>query len=808
MAFTLNGSFVEQTGTNTSLAGIEALAGVTLTTLGDLRIYDMGSLHLRIDGNLTINNTDTGFKEILVIGTGGGSSNIDVHVRNGGTLTIGLRASQGVTEFSSSGFFPSIFEKDSLTFGTSSAKATAGQTTLGASGNKGFLVVDTGGSLNWYGCICASGGIGFDGVGNDITAPSTNSTIRIRDGVLDARRVTSRSAVGDQFIYQYSGDFEVEGWTLVSSENTDLGVTLILIEPPVLFKGYKPIMTEAAFSGSTTVPLDAVFEVEDYAGIVGEGNVDGILVASQDQQQNTAVFTFLNSALGSTLNLVATQTYAVNQVMARQLVTATAVDSVGTAITDAVLATENVNDDIFQNVSGATAAQATFTLATQPSNGDQFFIDGKAYTYQSSLTNSDGNIAIGADLSQTQQRTVAAINLSGSAGTDYAASTTLHPTVSAATFSANNSVLTAKAPSDAGNDIKLKRDFTSINNFFDYNKMGVTNPGSDLAQFNVGRLLMTEWNPDGGTTNPPIPTRYNPSGTDDDLWSFYLYSYGFVERSRIDVLLRGIGGTQLEFIVPNDLNITESDRITVDAYSDMRNIDRVYDRAKSFKVDNVGIPSLEQPIVQAAGNIVDFGSLDVILDGDAAQAFDANATTVTLNSVQIPTITRIGATEAVSSGEDDEITINFPGSIQDDDVAILIVGHAQSDENTWNTPSGWTLMTDLQSPAAVSRPGVTVYRRILSGDSGSVTVTNAGSNTSGIVAQMIVYRDVDITGVTPVTTTGASGDPDAGTATVDDGDFMLVVGFMDDGNQSAPTSPSSYTTILDTATTDGAGVGE
>ena len=58
-------------------------------------------------------------------------------------------------------------------------------------------------------------------------------------------------------------------------------------------------------------------------------------------------------------------------------------------------------------------------------------IGGKVYRFQSVLTDIDGNIAIGT-LTATRLNIVAAINATLPSGTQYAASTLQHPTVSAA----------------------------------------------------------------------------------------------------------------------------------------------------------------------------------------------------------------------------------------------------------------------------------------------------------------------------------------------------------------------------------------
>lgn len=62
-------------------------------------------------------------------------------------------------------------------------------------------------------------------------------------------------------------------------------------------------------------------------------------------------------------------------------------------------------------------------------DGETLVIGGKTYTFQSTLTNSDGNVKIGADHQATIANAVAAINLGSGAGTAYAAAMTRNPCV-------------------------------------------------------------------------------------------------------------------------------------------------------------------------------------------------------------------------------------------------------------------------------------------------------------------------------------------------------------------------------------------
>lgn len=78
-------------------------------------------------------------------------------------------------------------------------------------------------------------------------------------------------------------------------------------------------------------------------------------------------------------------------------------------------------------------ATATLTGTVNFANGETVTINGKVYTFESSLTNVDGHVKIAASLALSLVNLLNAINRDGNgvAGTDFAAATTAHTTVTA-----------------------------------------------------------------------------------------------------------------------------------------------------------------------------------------------------------------------------------------------------------------------------------------------------------------------------------------------------------------------------------------
>lgn len=78
-------------------------------------------------------------------------------------------------------------------------------------------------------------------------------------------------------------------------------------------------------------------------------------------------------------------------------------------------------------------------------------VGGKVYTTQTTLTNVNGNVFIGADAAATLQNLYDAINLTGTPGTQYATAMTKNDRVQATAVTATTVVVKAHVPGTAGN---------------------------------------------------------------------------------------------------------------------------------------------------------------------------------------------------------------------------------------------------------------------------------------------------------------------------------------------------------------------
>lgn len=165
----------------------------------------------------------------------------------------------------------------------------------------------------------------------------------------------------------------------------------------------------------------------------------------------------------------------------------------------------------------AVAAQGRLTMDSQPVNADTFTVDTKTYTWETTLTNVDGNIHIGSDLAESQANLVAAFDLSGVAGTDYATAMTAHPSCSIGPFSGNNAVITADAGGLAGNSYETTETFTAATNVFDDVTLGLTRIGQNGVKTELEKLsnITTVTVTGAGTEAEPFLVQFENPGSAD-----------------------------------------------------------------------------------------------------------------------------------------------------------------------------------------------------------------------------------------------------------------------------------------------------
>jgi len=132
---------------------------------------------------------------------------------------------------------------------------------------------------------------------------------------------------------------------------------------------------------------------------------------------------------------------------------------------------------------GGEAASGTLTIAEPVTSGDKFIVGDETYTMMTTPA-AAFDIAIGAGEAATKVNIVAAINLSGTAGTEYFAGTTKNKKVEATTFDGDDCILTARVGGLAGDSIptaETGQGFTHASNIFDAATLGAVTAGIDFA---------------------------------------------------------------------------------------------------------------------------------------------------------------------------------------------------------------------------------------------------------------------------------------------------------------------------------------
>lgn len=124
---------------------------------------------------------------------------------------------------------------------------------------------------------------------------------------------------------------------------------------------------------------------------------------------------------------------------------------------------------------GASQAFIIGLFAANVADGNMISIAGKIYTFQTTLTNVDGNVHIGPDLLTSIKNLVAAVNLGTGSGTAYAATTTANGNASAAVGSDSVSIVCAALTAGAaGNSLTCSG--TAV-----FSNLGTFSGGTDIV---------------------------------------------------------------------------------------------------------------------------------------------------------------------------------------------------------------------------------------------------------------------------------------------------------------------------------------
>lgn len=187
-------------------------------------------------------------------------------------------------------------------------------------------------------------------------------------------------------------------------------------------------------------------------------------------------------------------------------------------------------------VAGGNAAQ-TLTMSGNAGDTETVTIGSKTYTFQTSLTNTDGNVLIGVDADASLNNLRAAMNLDpAGSGSLYAASTTAHPSARAVRGSVTTLVARALAPGSGGNSLATTE--TLANGSFGDTTMndGGTGPWVELDYDGVGNTAIYQAPGLTGSEEIGIGFGYEANvGTDAYAltgWMYRSYNSGLGNQSQ------------------------------------------------------------------------------------------------------------------------------------------------------------------------------------------------------------------------------------------------------------------------------------
>ena len=123
--------------------------------------------------------------------------------------------------------------------------------------------------------------------------------------------------------------------------------------------------------------------------------------------------------------------------------------------------------------------------------------------------------------------------------------------------------------------------------------------------------------------------RRSDSNTNADDFTFKFCSYGHSLSSSTQAL-KGLGELNINWVLFDDLTISEPDKTIVDTYTEIESPQKFYDRAKAYLTDNFA--GELSTIVSRAGNEINLGSYNLVIDSGASSAFAFDGTTITIKA--------------------------------------------------------------------------------------------------------------------------------------------------------------------------------
>jgi len=186
---------------------------------------------------------------------------------------------------------------------------------------------------------------------------------------------------------------------------------------------------------------------------------------------------------------------------------------------------------------------------------------------------------------------------------------------------------------DNGNRGTYTRENPSINFTADNVYIAATDNNGDIA---TQQILLASNVANNGNNDAPNTGVYawdyrGKNNDNSDLFEAHVWSYNHLYQLLRDIELKGVEGTAVATKLLAD-NVTEPDIAVVNAYTTINNLDRLYDRAKAWKVlsANLEYPAIDEQVITNSGSVLNLGNRNLVVDGTAIGAFSVNTGTDTV----------------------------------------------------------------------------------------------------------------------------------------------------------------------------------
>lgn len=184
-----------------------------------------------------------------------------------------------------------------------------------------------------------------------------------------------------------------------------------------------------------------------------------------------------------------------------------------------------------------TQAFGTLTLALNPANAETVTIDGVVYTWKTGALTTAYDVKVGADATASGLNLQGAINLTGTAGTDYHASTARHPTAYCQSALAGVLTVRARQFGAEGNFLATTETMAGAGN-----QWGATTMGQ--GQGDTGELVGVTWQTwETGGSMVVVPSTNILVGYNESGWAGSIEKLGFVNSAAIGTYATGDTGT-------------------------------------------------------------------------------------------------------------------------------------------------------------------------------------------------------------------------------------------------------------------------